>query len=92
MPLTTSTNHMNLTPRIIAVIAVFVVTAIGLYWILGEVAVCYEMWATGASSRMELVNDFGLGLIGLFVVVPASALGALIVAIVAWRKLSKPTY
>ena len=82
---------MNLTARIIAVIAVFFITAIGLYWILGELAVYYEMWATGASSRMELVNDFGIGLIGLFVVVPASTLGALIAAIVVWRKLSEPT-
>jgi hypothetical protein len=46
------------------------------------------MWSTGATSRADLANDFGLGLLGLFVVLPGSFIGAVIAAWWVWRKLS----
>jgi len=46
------------------------------------------MWSTGAASRGELADDFGLGLLGLFIVVPGSLIGAAMAGWWVWRKLS----
>ena len=55
-------------------IAVFVPT---IWWLLGELVIYYEWFATGANSRAELGNDLGLGIL-LFMVVPAGTLIATI--------------
>lgn len=55
-----------------------------LYWVLSEAAVSYEMMETGAKTRAELEDDFGLGLLGLFVVLPGTVIGAIAVGLVTW--------
>lgn len=59
------------------------------YWVLGEAVVYYEMWATEAGSRAELVNDFGLGILGFFVVLPGTLVCAVFVAWTTLRRLRK---
>ncbi|KPX93561.1 hypothetical protein ALP86_04490 [Pseudomonas amygdali pv. mori] len=51
-----------------------------IYWLLGEAAVMFKMASMGAKSRAKLADDFGLGIIGLFIVVPATLIGAVITA------------
>ena len=67
-------------------ILVFAVVAAIAYQLLGEGAVYYEMHSTGATSRAELGDDFGLGLLGLFIVVPGSILIGIICSWITWRK------
>jgi hypothetical protein len=53
-------------------------------WLLSEVVVFYEMLTTGASSRRELGDDLGLGIL-LFMVVPiGTIIGAIGVWIAVW--------
>jgi hypothetical protein len=59
------------------------------YYLLGESAVYYEMWATGAATRVELADDFGLGILDFFIVLPASALIAFVTAWLTWRKVTR---
>jgi hypothetical protein len=60
-------------------------------YVFGEVAVYYEMATTGAKVRAELADDFGLGILLMFVVVPVSFVAAFCVALgfwlVAWRRM-----
>ncbi len=79
---------MNLSTRILICVAVFVVTAYCAEWVFGELAVYYEMSVTDTPTRQELEGDFGLGILGLFVVVPAAIIAGLITSFVVWRKLS----
>jgi len=69
-------------------LAAFAIAVATLHWILGEATVHFEMWSTGATSRADLANDFGLGLLGLFIVLPGSLIGAGVAAWWVWRKLS----
>lgn len=41
-------------------------------FMLGELAVIYEMQATGATDRAELSDDMGLGMLGLLIVLPCA--------------------
>jgi hypothetical protein len=66
----------------------FGIAAATLHWILGEVAVRFEMWSTGTTSRADLANDFGLGLLWLVIVVPGSFVGAVVASWWVWHKLS----
>jgi len=50
--------------------------------------VMFEMANTGATSRAELADDFGLGILGIMVVLPATIIGAVITASVVWWKMS----
>lgn len=58
---------------VISIVVLFMTTAIA-YQLLGETAVYYEMHSTGATSRADLADDFGLGLLGILFVVPGSVL------------------
>ena len=78
-------DHMQILKRIVLSLVVFVIVAIALEWLLGELAVVYEMWATGTKDRTELANDFGLGMIGILIVLPLAFIGALISVIFVWR-------
>jgi hypothetical protein len=48
--------------KIIITLSTLLISFVLLNSLLGEVAVYYEKWSTGAQSRAELANDFGLGL------------------------------
>ncbi|WP_164490363.1 hypothetical protein [Pseudomonas syringae] len=39
----------------------FLIALPSIYWLLGEAVVMFEMASTGAKSRAELADDFGLG-------------------------------
>ncbi len=65
----------------------FLIALPSIYWLLGEAAVIFEMASTGAKSRAELADDFGLGIIGLFIVAPATVIGAVITASFFWWKM-----
>ena len=43
-----------------------------------------------AASRAELADDLGLGLLGIFIVVPESAIGGAVLGWIASRRLSVP--
>lgn len=60
------------------------------HWLIGEVVVQYEMWATNAQSREELADDFGLAALWMIVVLPATAVLSVMAALIAWIILRKP--
>lgn len=68
-------------------IAVLVLATAIAYQLFGEAAVYYEMNTTGATSRAELANDFGLGFLGLFFVVTDSVLVGIASSWITWRSL-----
>ncbi|ALE01125.1 hypothetical protein [Pseudomonas syringae] len=71
----------------------FLIALPSLYWLLSEAAVMFEMASTGAKSRAELADDFGLGIIGLFVVVPATVIGAVTIAsFICWKMRPRRRY
>ena len=53
-----------------------------------EITVYYEMWSTGASSRQDIGDDFGLELLLVIVVTPASWIAGILASILVWRRLS----
>jgi hypothetical protein len=53
-------------------------------WILSELVVQYEIYATGARSRAELGDDLGLGILLLIVVPIGSFAGAVLVWCRVW--------
>ncbi|WP_419570674.1 hypothetical protein [Rheinheimera sp.] len=55
-------------------------------YLLTEAAVLYQLWATGTSQRAELADDLGFGLLGFLVVLPLSALLALVTSLLVWLK------
>ncbi|PBP77565.1 hypothetical protein CCL19_00690 [Pseudomonas syringae] len=65
----------------------FLIALPSFYWLLSEAVVMFEMASTGAKSRSELADDFGLGIIGLFIVAPATVIGAVITASFFWWKM-----
>ena len=75
--------------NIAVTISVFLITLLIANYVLGEAAVCYEMWATGTTTRAELSEDYGLGMLGLLVVLPASVLVAIASGWLTWSKLSR---
>lgn len=79
---------MRTIKRVGGALVAFAATGAMLHWILGEAAVRFEMWATETTSRADLANDFGLGLLEFFIVVPASFIGAVAAGWWVWRKLS----
>ena len=60
-----------------------------LHWVLAEAALLFQMWYTGAMARSELEDDFGFGMLGLFVVTPAAFVGSIVVAVVIWFRLGR---
>jgi len=69
--------------RVLACIAVFGVSYFFLWLLFGEVAVLVQ--------RLDLIDDFWIAFFLVFVSYPASVLGALVAAILAWRSLPKTT-
>ena len=69
--------------RVLACIAVFGVSYFFLWLLFGEVAVLVQ--------RLDLIDDFLIAFFLVFVSYPASVLGALVAAILAWRSLPKTT-
>ena len=72
--------------RAVLSLLAFLVAAPAFYWLLGEAAVHYEMWSTNTSVRADLEDDFGLGLLGAFVVLPMTALCSFAAAMLVWVK------
>lgn len=60
------------------------------HWLIAEIVVKYEMWATNAQSREELADDFGLAALWMIVVLPGTAVLSVMAALVAWIMLRKP--
>ena len=69
----------------LSLLALFV-AAPAFYRLLGEAAVYYEMWSTDTSARAGLEDDFGLGLLWAFVVLPMTALCSFAAAMLVWVK------
>lgn len=59
------------------------------YWLLCEAVVIFEMWSTSTSSRGELENDLGLGLLLFLVVLPGTLVCSVGVSFAVWRWLGK---
>ena len=77
---------VHMTKRISVTVIVFFATLVAANYIIGELAVLYEMWATGAKTRADLADDFGLGIIGMLIVFPSSVVIAVICSWFVWRK------
>jgi hypothetical protein len=75
--------------RVVFTIIGTMVSAIVFWNALAEAVVLYEMWATGASTRAELVDDMGLGILLLVVVPPGTIILSSIMAWGIWRHLKK---
>ena len=58
-------------------------------YLLTEAAVLYQLWSTGATHRSELADDLGFGLLGFLVVLPLSALLALVTSLLVWLKTNE---
>lgn len=72
---------------IASLVAVLSLPVIG--WLLSELVVFYELFATGAGSRTELGDDFGFGLLLFFVVPPGTIVGAAVVWLTVWSGLGR---
>jgi hypothetical protein len=57
--------------------AVLVATVLG-RWLLTEALVAYEVWSTSVSARVDLSEDFGMGMVGLLIIDPVALAGGLI--------------
>jgi len=79
---------MRTVRNIVIVTLVFIGSIPALLVVLSEILVYFEMWTTGAASRAELSEDYGLGLLLMFIGVPSSFVGALLIAWLTWRKIS----
>ena len=54
-------------------------------WLVSEGVVCYEMAATVASSRAELGEDLGFGILLFMIVPPVTLAGVIAVWFVVWN-------
>ena len=58
-------------------------------WLLSELVVYYEWFSTGASSRAELGEDLGLGILLFLVVPPGTFIGVVLVGQAVWSRTGK---
>lgn len=70
--------------RLVFSFLVSIISAPLSFWVFGEVAVYLELGATGAASRAELGDDFGLAVLGVFFVLPATLIVMAVSAMLAW--------
>ncbi|MET4163933.1 hypothetical protein ABIE61_003799, partial [Marinobacterium sp. MBR-111] len=75
--------------RVACSVIAFILATVIAEQLLGDVAVYFEMWSVGASSRAELADDFGLGLLWLLIVLPGSIIVGAISSWVTWIVLKK---
>lgn len=75
--------------RVACSVTAFILATVIAEQLLGDVAVYFEMWSVGASSRAELADDFGLGLLWLLIVLPGSIIVGAISSWVTWIVLKK---
>lgn len=80
---------MSMNRRVIFTIIGTMISAIVFWNALAEAVVLYEMWATGASTRAELADDMGLGILLFLVVPPGTIILSSIMALGIWRHLNK---
>ena len=80
---------MHLTTRIFLSTTAFIVVAYCSDWVFYELAIRYEMWDTGTPTRQGLEDDFGLMILGITVVGPASLIAAAFASWLVWCKLPK---
>lgn len=59
------------------------------YYGLCEAVVYYEMFSTGTSSRAQLGENLGLGVLLFLVVLPGTLTGAIGIWVVTWFQLRK---
>ena len=79
---------MQLASRFLICVLVFVASGYIANLLFTKIAAYYEMWSTGASSRQDLGDDFGLELLLVIVVTPASWIAGILASILVWRRLS----
>ncbi len=58
------------------------------WWLFSELAMLYEMSLVPGSSRADLGDDFGLGLLLFFVVTPLSLLASALFGRLVFRRSS----
>ena len=58
-------------------------------WLAGELAAQYEMWSTNMSTRAELADDLGFGILLFMVVTPAVIIGAAYVWWFVWSRTGR---
>lgn len=58
-------------------------------WLAAELAAYYEMFSTGMSSRVELGDDLGFGILLFMVVPPFTLAGAVLVGWLVWFRTGR---
>ena len=58
-------------------------------WLTSEMAVQYELFATGAVARAELGDDLGLGVFLFVFALPAALVLSLLVGIACWFAIGR---
>lgn len=69
--------------------AVFFGVLLTAIYVLGELAVYYEMWSAGLTERAELAGSYGVGLLYILVVMPVSFLLACTGGWITWLKMNR---
>lgn len=75
--------------RIFIILVVLIVSFIGFEYLISEWYVALHMKKVGAPDRAALSEDYGLGLVGLFVIVPFSFILSVITAKLTWGWLGR---
>ena len=75
--------------KLSASLTVVVIGFLAIEYFLGEALVMYEMNTTGAKSRSELAEDYGMGIIGVIFVPPVSAILSALLGLGVWKVFSK---
>lgn len=81
-------THLLFQKLVLSTVVFFVVLVTALYG-FGELVVYFEMWSTGVKERVELAEDFGLGVLFVIVVMPVSFVLASMSGWIAWRRFSR---
>lgn len=76
---------MHKSKRVLITLLAVLVSIPAVSWLLSEMLVYYEWFSTAASSRAELGDDFGLGIL-LFLIVPLGTfIGVVFIGRAVWR-------
>lgn len=80
---------MHKSKRVLITLLAVLVSIPTVSWLLSEIVVYYEWFSTGASSRAELGDDFGLGILLFLIVPPGTFIGVVFIGLAVWRRTGK---
>ena len=78
-------NTVALALKVIVAVAIAVLLLVGVVFLAGEATVAWYMNHYGVSARIELAEDYGFGMLTLFVWCASGLIALPFVAFGAWR-------